>query len=205
MRLLLLLMAFAGAGCVDENADQLCIRHSNCPMGWYCSQGVCRGKTPAAVVVVDTGSSTDSGPTDTSTGDASDASSRSDAASVGDVSDGDVSDVLTDAALGDGANVTDVAAADSALGDALLGDVASSTDAASSDVDQVGDASAQDAFSDGGSVDPSSDTAVVLDGGPDPGPLDVPIPDLAPDAGIADRGFTSFPLPSFDTGFGKPR
>ena len=198
-------MALTGAGCGDENADHLCIRHSNCPMGWYCSQGVCRDKTPAAVVVVDTGSVLDSGPTDTLTGDASDASSRSDAASVG-----DVSDLLTDAAVGDGANVADVSAADSApgdvlLGDVLSGDVASAIDAAAGDVDQVGDAGPQDATLDGGPADPSSDAALLLDAGPNPGPLDVPIPDLAPDAGIADRGFTSFPLPSFDTGFGKPR
>ena len=193
-------MALTGAGCGDENADQLCIRHSNCPMGWYCSQGVCRDKTPAAVVVVDTGSVLDSGPTDTLTSDASDASLLSDATSVG-----DVSDALSDAALVDGANVTDVSAADSAPGDVLLGDVASTIDAAAGDVDQVGDAGAQDATLDGGPADPSSDAAVLSDAGPDPGPLDVPIPDLAPDAGIADRGFTSFPLPSFDTGFGKPR
>jgi hypothetical protein len=39
----------------------------------------------------------------------------------------------------------------------------------------------------------------------DAGPGDVPPADLGPDTGITDRGFGSFPLPSFDTGFGKPR
>ena len=204
MRFLLLLIALTAAGCGDDNADQLCIRHSNCAMGWYCSQGVCRDKTPAPVVVADAGSPADSGLADAATGDAlsvSDASSSSDASVVSDVSSSsDASDVQTDAALGDVA-LTDAAVSDVAPGDAALADAASATDASTADADQVGDASPQDA----GPVDPSPDAAAPQDSGPDPGPLDVPVPDLAPDAGITDRGFGSFPLPSFDTGFGKPR
>ena len=197
--------------CGDESADQPCIRHSNCAMGWYCSQGVCRSKTPT-IVRVDAGLPVDSGPTDISLSDVLIDASRTDA-SISDSSvhiDASVSDasVQTDAIVDTG-TTSDA----SAVTDAQpVFDATTQVDAQPSrDTAQARDAdgaeagvSDNDASVEAGIVDA---TVVVPDADriPDSGPLDVPTPDLAPDAGITDRGFGSFPLPSFDMGFGKPR
>ena len=205
-------MALIGAACGDEAADQSCIRHSNCAMGWYCSQGVCRSKPPT-VVRVDAGVPADSGPID---------SGRTDATTDASLADASLADVLFDASLSDAAMLTDVHTDASveagSTGDAsVLPDVQTAVDATVSDAQAAVDAAqTQDAASveAGGVVSDASHEAGPQDASagspdidqvPDSGPLDVPTPDLAPDAGITDRGFGSFPLPSFDMGFGKPR
>ena len=205
-------MALIGAACGDEAAEQLCIRHSNCAMGWYCSQGVCRSRTPT-VVRVDAGAPADSGPTDSSLADVTTD------ASLGDAS---LADVLSDASVSDATERTDVQI------DASVDAGPTSDASASLDVQPVLDATvldaqvavdtgeAQDAdtVDAGGVISDASHEAGPQDASagapdvdevPDSGPLDVPTPDLAPDTGITDRGFGSFPLPSFDMGFGKPR
>ena len=205
-------MALIGAACGDEAADQLCIRHSNCAMGWYCSQGVCRSRTPT-VVRVDAGVPADSGPTD---------SSLTDVTTDASLADASVADVLSDASVSDASVRTavpmDARADGGPTPDASVSlDAQSVLDATVIDAQAVVDAAqAQDAHAvDAGGVlsDASHEAgpqdAFVgppdVDEVPDSGPLDVPTPDLAPDAGITDRGFGSFPLPSFDMGFGKPR
>ena len=213
-------MALIGAACGDESAEQLCIRHSNCAMGWYCSSGVCRSKTRVAVPV-DAGMPVDSGLADGGITDASLTDAQSDAnatdATVG-------ADVQVDASSSsDGGAATDATpvpdadqAPDAQAGvDAQQGvDAAQAVDASqTTDASQISDASeGSDAAileagivgTDAG-VQDTSVNATDVDRVPDSGPLDGPTPDLAPDAGITDRGFGSFPLPSFDMGFGKPR
>ena len=208
--------------CGDESADQPCIRHSNCAMGWYCSQGVCRSKTPT-IVRVDAGPPVDSGPTDISLSDVLIDASRTDAS----ISD---SSVQTDASVSDSSVHIDASVSDASVQTDAIVDAGTTSDASAvTDAQPVFDATTQvdaqlsldaaqardadgaeagvsdnDASVEAGIVDA---TAVVPDADqvPDSGPLDVPTPDLAPDAGITDRGFGSFPLPSFDMGFGKPR
>ena len=211
-------MALIGAACGDESAEQVCIRHSNCAMGWYCSAGICRSKTRTAVPV-DAGMPVDSGLVDGGATDASLTDAQSDASAT-DASAADATvgaDVQVDASSSTDANsapdasvVNDADRAPDAqqgIDAAQAIDAAQSTDASRiSDASQIMDAhvGSDTAALEAGVHDASVSTTDV-DRLPDSGPLDGPTPDLAPDAGITDRGFGSFPLPSFDMGFGKPR
>mgnify|MGYP007078974515 CR=1 FL=1 len=165
------------------------------------------------MVRVDAGVPADSGPTD---------SSLTDVTTDASLADASLADVLSDASFSDASVRTDVQTDASVEAGPILDasvslDVQSVLDATVIDAQAVVDAAqAQDADTvDAGGVlsDASHEAgpqdafagAPDVDEVPDSGPLDVPTPDLAPDAGITDRGFGSFPLPSFDMGFGKPR
>lgn len=219
MRWVAFCAALMTLGCGEESTDQSCIRNSNCSMGWYCARGVCRSKTPTRVVAPPVLPSLDAGSLDASV--ATDAAM--DASSAGDAALNDTSGALDAAQALDASSVDDAGSLDAAALDGSedvggLGDTGNAPDAGAPQDASV----TSDATVDAGSLDAALSDLDILpdaevpdlgleDTGPedtgvrDTGIRDVPRSDLAPDAGITDRGFGSFPLPNFDTGFGKPR
>ncbi|MDE0882843.1 MAG: hypothetical protein OSB21_09625 [Myxococcota bacterium] len=200
MRWVFLIAALLLSACADDNAEMLCVRHSQCPMLYFCWQGRCyvKNSAPQVEVVLSSDSGTiDSGLSSVDSGlvDATTDAGSTDATAL----DGASSDATVDAGSSDVASI-DV----SSNSDAALGDLSSLPDA-----DQLGDSGVpSDGPSDSGATDatPGAAPDAAFDTGGGDGPIrDVPPSDRGPDTGITDRGFGSFPLPSFDTGFGKPR